>query len=64
MPGKFVVKKGTTGKFRFMADRQLLDMPLDVSSLNLDWIAGTTDKLFRDLTVPQQTILYLYSNEP
>jgi len=42
-----------------MADRQLLDRPLDVSSLNLDWVAGTTDKLFKDLTVPRRTILYL-----
>jgi hypothetical protein len=53
----------STGKFRFMADRTLLDMPLDVSSLNLDWVAGTTDKLFRDLTVPQRTILFLYFHE-
>jgi hypothetical protein len=52
-----------TGKFRFMADRQLLDMPLDVSALNLDWVAGTTDKLFKDLTVPQRTILFLYYHE-
>jgi hypothetical protein len=52
-----------TGKFRFMADRTLLDMPLDVSSLNLDWVAGTTDKLFKDLTVPQRTILFLYFHE-
>jgi hypothetical protein len=52
-----------TGKFRFMADRILLDMPLDVSSLNLDWVAGTTDKLFKDLTVPQRTILFLYFHE-
>jgi hypothetical protein len=44
----------STGKFRFMADRTLLDMPLDVSSLNLDWVAGTTDKLFKDLPVPQR----------
>jgi hypothetical protein len=35
-------------------------MPLDVSSLNLDSVAGTTDKLFQDLTVPQRTILFLY----
>jgi hypothetical protein len=49
----------STGKFRYMADRQLLDMPLDVSSLNLDCVAGTTDKLLKDLTVPQRTILYL-----
>jgi len=52
-----------TGKFRFMADRQLLDMPLDVSALNLDWVAGTTDKLFKDLTTAQRTILFLYFHE-
>ena len=46
-----------------MADRQLLDMPLDVSSLNLDWVAGTTDKLFKDLTPAQRTILFLYFHE-
>jgi hypothetical protein len=51
------------GKFRFMADRTLLDMPLDVSSLNLDWVAATTDKLFKDLTVPQRTVLFLYFHE-
>jgi hypothetical protein len=36
-----------TGKFRFMAERALLEMPLDVSSLTLDWVVGTTDKLFK-----------------
>jgi hypothetical protein len=38
------------GGFRFMADRTLMDAPLDVSSMNLDWVAGTTDRLFRGLT--------------
>jgi hypothetical protein len=50
----------STGKFRFMADRQLMDMPLDVSTMSLDWVAETTDKLFKDLSVAQRTILYLY----
>jgi hypothetical protein len=50
----------STGKFRYTADRQLLDMPLDVSSLNLDWVAATTDKLSWELTVQQRTILHLY----
>jgi len=53
----------STGNFRFMADRNLMDMPLDVSAMNLDWVAGTTDKLFKDLTVAQRTILYLYFHE-
>jgi hypothetical protein len=50
----------STGKFRFMADRQLMDMPLDVSTMSLDWVAETSDKLFKDLSVAQRTILYLY----
>ena len=53
----------TTGNFRFMADRNLMDMPLDVSALTLDWVACTTDKPFKDLTVPQRTILFLYYHE-
>jgi hypothetical protein len=53
----------SNGTFRFMADRTLMDMPLDVSSLNLDWIASTTDKLFKNLTASQRTILYLYFHE-
>jgi hypothetical protein len=33
-----------------MADRNLLDMPLDVSAPNLDWVAVTSDKLFTEIT--------------
>jgi hypothetical protein len=50
----------STGKFRFMADRTLLDMPLDVSALNLDWVAQTSDKLFKDLTVSQRMLPFLH----
>jgi hypothetical protein len=50
----------STGKFRFMADRQLLDMPLDVSALNLDWVAETSDRLFGDLAVPQRMLPFLH----
>jgi hypothetical protein len=53
----------STGKFRFMADRTLLDMPLDVSALNLDWVAETSDKLFTGLSVQQRSILFLYFHE-
>lgn len=33
-----------------MADRSLMDMSLDISAMNLDWVAGTTDKLFNAVT--------------
>ena len=53
----------STGKFRFMADRTLMDAPLDISAMNLDWVAENTDKMFRHLTPSQRMVLYLYFHE-
>ena len=36
------------GTTRYMADRSLMDMPLDVSKMSLAWVAETSDKLFAE----------------
>ena len=43
-----------------MADRELMDRSMDISTMSLDWVSGTTDKLFKDLTSQQRMFLYLY----
>jgi hypothetical protein len=50
----------STGTFRFMADRELMDRSMDISTMSLEWVSGTTDKLFKDLTSQQRMFLYLY----
>lgn len=36
-----------------------MDLPLDISNMNLDWVNSTEDKLFKDLEVAQRAMLYM-----
>ena len=51
------------GDLRYMADRSLLDLTMDVSKMSLDWVAETDDKLFKNLTPQQRMLLYLHFHE-
>jgi hypothetical protein len=54
----------TQGEYRYMADVELMRLPLDVSKLTLDWVASTKDKLFRNLSVSERRLLHLrYAEE-
>jgi hypothetical protein len=37
----------------------MMQKPLDVSTMNIDWVCGTEDPLFRDLSKNQRYLLYL-----
>ena len=51
------------GTFRFMPDLSLMETSFDISRMNLEWVAGTNDSLFKDLTVEQRTLLYLHYHQ-
>jgi hypothetical protein len=53
--GKFTDYYGT----RWAADVSLINLPLDVSAMTLEWVAETRDRLFRNLTVKERHLLYL-----
>jgi hypothetical protein len=42
------------------ADLSLTEAPLDISKMNLEWVAGTDDPLFSDLSRRERHLLYLY----
>jgi hypothetical protein len=44
---------------RWAADVSLLKLPLDVSSMTLNWVQETSDKLFRKMTTRERYLLYL-----
>jgi hypothetical protein len=53
--GQFV---GTNGS-RWAADLGLVNHPLDVSSMTLEWVKSTSDRLFRNLSPQERHLLYL-----
>ena len=53
--GNFTDRNG----IKWHADVDLLNLPLDISSLTMDWVKETNDKLFRKLTVKERHILYM-----
>ena len=50
---------GGNGEYRYMADVALMNLPLDVSEMTVDWVSSTTDKLFRNLSQSQRRLLHL-----
>ena len=51
------------GEYRYMADIALMNLSLDISPMDLDWVQGTNDKLFRNLSRRERLILYLVFSE-
>jgi hypothetical protein len=48
-----------TDGHNWAADTLLMSLPLDVSTMDEDWVASTDDKLFRGLSKTERNILYL-----
>jgi hypothetical protein len=46
-----------------MADMSLIETSMDISTMNLDWVADTDDNLFKDLSIVQGTVLYFHHNQ-
>lgn len=53
--GDFRGSDGTS----WSADTRLMRLPLDVSTIDEDWVKNTDDKLFRNLEVSERNLLYL-----
>jgi hypothetical protein len=53
--GDYVDRDGYT----WAADIGLMNLPLDVSPMTLDWVKSTDDKLFRKLTQQERHLLYM-----
>lgn len=44
---------------RWAADMSMVNLSLDVSTMNDDWVRNTDDKLFRNLTIEERNILHM-----